>query len=650
MVMVFIHPIERPSKKIRVYIQSNASDGPGFFSDTPQNPFPTQTRVAVTSAVISQLSEKEKSQIVLKKIPHNRGKNTNRYPNIWINSYYRKFIPDLGTVQKIEPLLIAKAYMNYKNWFRQYFSTRLKMEIPPNEGICHLIIAPEMLTWRQARVIYFLSEGLGAFPLLMPTIDSWPIINRITTAQISQRNSNPIKFLKGMTICSSEVIRHLPKPIQEIYKDPAAFIITVLYPSEGLFLGQTIHNDSTGRIKSEVLSRAIGYLWSSNDADLELGLIHLLSPRRKKMTNATIVTNPTQDLPSADIEGSEIFKILRSKIPSVHWFQRHHVKAEIIGKSIRGNGISHFAGHAKAYGDNVYLLCSDRPIKMTELNLKDHSIFFLNSCRTLTSRQLYTFFSKIPIRIPSTHLITTIWSVSDYTARCMSIEFYKHILFAPIGVALRRARYMAIQKSGSSDISALGYILFGLPIQIGDNLMYAVADHFAQRSEILWAEGNYLGAGILGKLNVHCLRQALKYINQNDNDKSSSIFIKGRILANIADYEWCFAEFFEKTNRLNEARAHFLRSSLFYYRTAKFYDTHGAWGYYESGYFTAWYNFAEARYLFIDSLHEIEKSSYVFASLEKAADTMPSKYKVEHRWIKRFGRTVAEKLGVIYGT
>lgn len=112
--------------------------------------------------------------------------------------------------------------------------------------------------------------------------------------------------------------------------------------------------------------------------------------------------------------------------------------------------------------ESALLTCSQ--IKSTHLT--DTPLVFLNACHSGQIKENYlgfVGFADVLLESGATNCITTLWSVSDWSASSFAADFYARLLKGEtLGQALREARVRCWEEKRDI-LTSLSYILFGDP-------------------------------------------------------------------------------------------------------------------------------------------------------------------------------------------
>src|SRR3989338_571047 len=195
-----------------------------------------------------------------------------------------------------------------------------------------------------------------------------------------------------------------------------------------------------------------------------------------------ILTNPTDDLKSAYLEGVSIknqFERRRNEV-SID-FKSTNIDTLYVKKNLRDYDIIHFAGHCEYDPDNPknsgWVLkdgkFSTQDILMLSESLSLPTLVFSNACH---SAQTLNYVMELDYQEKTyslaaaflfsgvRHYIGAIWKIQDAVSLTFAKEFYSHLINGgSVGVALRLSRLKLIKEYGLNSIWWANYLLYGDP-------------------------------------------------------------------------------------------------------------------------------------------------------------------------------------------
>lgn len=194
----------------------------------------------------------------------------------------------------------------------------------------------------------------------------------------------------------------------------------------------------------------------------------------KSKLKILIITNPSEDLPETEEEGTIIFETLNSEISSnaieMQMYSGRRVSKLKLLSEIQNFDILHFAGHV-IYDNkdpNGGLLLSNGEIlyaKEIQKLSKSSSLVFLNACRSAIPESnigLANSFLKVGVM----NYIGTNWNIPDSKKTIeFAVNFYRFLFDEKtVGDALFEARKYARETNEIHDLIWASYSLFGNPI------------------------------------------------------------------------------------------------------------------------------------------------------------------------------------------
>lgn len=406
--------------------------------------------------------------------------------------------------------------------------------------------------------------------------------------------------------------------------------------------------DDSGRLNTWNTQFSMGRLWLQRINDFSTLISKTIdnSLVTKKKLSALIVHTPLLELPNSELEFVELKKIFdETSINYLSYSENKILKKDLITE-MSSKDIFHFAGHCvednyekKLLINNDFFCSADIP------KLNCNPLIFLNTCHASENVSDYGKLITNFITNGAVACVATSWNIYDDTAGNVGAEFYKDIFLMSIGTALSRAKYMALQKSGSSDLTPLGYFLFGDPsYSLFPLTDYIIANGCALLSEEFWGQGDIQKAeyfGLKGIKSLQALKEKIQYYIDNDDSKRKLWLwigknIDGRLHANNADYYWCLAENCEKNCFFIKAIESYNISSEWYKKTSQYYNQFEDEGYYEPNYFLCWSYYSLSRYFQIKYFTELQNVYFSKAShyLFIAQRTLPDRYTVEEKIIR----------------
>lgn len=202
-------------------------------------------------------------------------------------------------------------------------------------------------------------------------------------------------------------------------------------------------------------------------------------PQFAEDTRVLIVADPTNDLPAAKREGSEIATLLREKCAMrVDEFTTAGITKKDFLLSLKDYDIVHFAGHAShdaSSPDESQLILSDGEIKAFEIARfmanRSPAVVFLNACWSAEELRDPDSYSPMMRGLGRTFLYAGVTAflgylipVPDYSATLFAISFYEALAQGQtIGESLRRARIRCRGDKLESDLTWSSAVLYGDP-------------------------------------------------------------------------------------------------------------------------------------------------------------------------------------------
>lgn len=190
-----------------------------------------------------------------------------------------------------------------------------------------------------------------------------------------------------------------------------------------------------------------------------------------------IVTNPTNNLPAAERETTQItdfFKAEKELDLQIDLFARDGATYRALSKIFATPrlDIFHYSGHSGVSKDDVYFHLPDDPYSVTDLYLQYPALFFLNMCESdIAVSQRVAFEGAKILNFPMALMkrgakacLATLWPILDASAAQFAVGFYKQMLNGePFGAAIRKAKVDLVKSSDPNDITWLSFVLYGRP-------------------------------------------------------------------------------------------------------------------------------------------------------------------------------------------
>jgi hypothetical protein len=195
---------------------------------------------------------------------------------------------------------------------------------------------------------------------------------------------------------------------------------------------------------------------------------------------ALVVSNPTANLPAADIEGTRVARLLSEfgGLNVVHRNQGEMTKQDFL-LSLGEYDIVHFAGHATHNPDtpdeSALCFCDGEEVTAFEigrfLTRRAPAIVFLNACWSAEELRIGNSYPAMMRGLGRTFLYSGVTAfigylipVPDDAATDLAIDFYTSLVKGQtIGESLRRARIESRVRYGASDMTWSSAVMYGEP-------------------------------------------------------------------------------------------------------------------------------------------------------------------------------------------
>ena len=198
------------------------------------------------------------------------------------------------------------------------------------------------------------------------------------------------------------------------------------------------------------------------------------TPSGKNSASLLMISDPTGDLPGAQIEANYIMGQLRGSKITVQRYGSEIRKRQYLEHLKSGKfDFIHYTGHSYVSPDQsqAFHIFRDGNLTGQEIEaLKGNNLpilVFTNSCQ---SAQHYDFSGNTSLAESYLHAgvescIAALWPVSDRGSAEFASSFYRYILFgSSVGRAILQARRESYKKWGSQDFIWGSYIYYGSPL------------------------------------------------------------------------------------------------------------------------------------------------------------------------------------------
>jgi len=198
-------------------------------------------------------------------------------------------------------------------------------------------------------------------------------------------------------------------------------------------------------------------------------------PRGKRMIPMLLVSDPTGDLPGAQIEANYILGKLRGSNIQVERFGSEIKKGQYMELLESGKyDIIHYSGHSASSPEpgESYHWFMDGPLfglEIEEMKGDMPFLVFSNSCESAGSSLSLedagnTSLAGSYLKAGVSGCIAAIWAVNDQGSGEFASDFYRYLLFGnTVGVSMLNSRRNAFKRWGFLDLIWGSYIYFGDP-------------------------------------------------------------------------------------------------------------------------------------------------------------------------------------------
>ncbi|HJQ39964.1 MAG TPA: CHAT domain-containing protein [Thermoanaerobaculia bacterium] len=205
--------------------------------------------------------------------------------------------------------------------------------------------------------------------------------------------------------------------------------------------------------------------------------IPLREPPKRKLVKMLIVSDPTDNLPGAEREGSELASLLRDSVDVTHISGRSITRRDFL-LGLEGYDIVHYAGHATSDTENPDESClvfHDGVVRAFEitgfLDKVAPQLVFLNACWSAAETTRAETYSSLIRGLGRTFLFAGVAAyvgylipVADEAATQFAITFYQTLREGfSIGESLRRSRAALARSSEWTDLTWASAVLYGSP-------------------------------------------------------------------------------------------------------------------------------------------------------------------------------------------